>query len=181
MERALRIAVLSLIAGAVGCTEAAPGSRRVLGRVDYQHAFDTSREVMSQFFSVEEADARSGRIRSRPRPVEEGRYRITSPMPARQIATLQLWREGELVLARVAVLVQRQGSDAYRSFASDQENYRRRPGRTPADLDAATTPEQNEIWQTLRYEHRLERTILEQIARSLAPPTVEEEPSEPVR
>ena len=80
-------------------------------------------------------------------------------------------------MARLTITIQRQGSEASRTFRARQEDYSGMGRQTPADLEGATTPEQNQLWETCRYDHMLERAILRDIARQLSP--VDESPERP--
>ena len=150
-----------------GCNADAGGTRRVLGPVSYDRAFAAGRDVMSQYFSLAEVDSDAGLIKSRPRLVEAGRLRLSSNPPGRQVATLRLRADGEYVVARLTVVVHREGSHIHKYVGERDENYSGVPNRTPAEIDAATTPEQNQAWQAVRYDHSLERTILDQIGAAL--------------
>ena len=152
-----------------GCNGGTGGTRRVLGPVSYDKAFATGREVMSQYFSLAEVDPDAGLIKSRPQFVEAGRLRLSSNSPGRQVATLRLRADGEYVIARLAVVVHREGSHIHKFVGEREENYSGVPNRTPAEIEAATTAEQNQAWQAVRYDHQLERTILRQISGALRP------------
>lgn len=146
-----------------------PGTQRVLGPVAYDEAFATAREVMAQYFALDEADSKAGVIRSHPRPVVAEGFSIIGLPPDRQLAELTLRPDGSYVVARLTVSIQRQGSETLRMFRARDENYSGVPNRTPADLEAATTHRQNEQWETYRYDHMLERAILRDLARLLRP------------
>ena len=83
---------------------------------------------------------------------------------------MTLRADGRYVVATLSVAVQREGSAAYRTFRGRQENYSGMPNQTPADLEGATTPRQNDVWETYRYNRMLERTILRDLDRLLRPP-----------
>ena len=178
VARGLVAAVAALcLAGACGCASAQPGTQMTLGPVSYDKAFSTARMVMAQYFRVDEADADTGRIRTLPIFIDSARFGVSDSPPDRQLADLTLRRDGQYVVATLAVAVQRQGSEAYRTFQGRQENYSGMPNQTPADLEAATTPRQNDTWETYRYDRLLENTILRDLDRLLRP--IEETPSRP--
>ena len=164
-----RIVILACVCGAfaAGCNSAMPGTTRRFGSVGYDQVFSAARDVMGQYFSLEKVDRGRGLMRSRPRLVEAGRHGLVRRSPARQVATLRVRRDGPHVVVLVSVAVQQRSSAAYRIMQSDEENYSGVPNRTPAEIDAATTPEQNQAWQAVRYDHSLERTILDQIGAAL--------------
>jgi len=152
----------------VGCVQDM-GRSRPLGEVSYGTAFATARDVMAQYYSIESSDASTGEIVSRPKRVDAGRDRLLGGSPARQVARLRLRREGKGVVAHLAVAVQRQGSAVYRQHSGIDETYSSVPNQTPAEADAATTPEQNEAWRTVKHDRALEQRILGQIHRALHP------------
>ena len=125
---------------------------------------------MSQYFSIEKADAQEGVIRSRPKRVEAGRDRVLGGSPARQIATLTLTHKDGQVVAHLSIAVQRQGSSIYRRIGPGSESYHGAPTETPAETEGATTPAQNEAWRTEKYDNTLAKTILDDIYRALHPP-----------
>jgi len=170
MTRYLTLALLLFAFGAVvGCNAPTPGTTRALGDVSYTEAFATSREVMAQHFSVLSANPDTGQITCRPAVADVQGERILGGSPARRLAKLQLRREGPVVLAHASVALQREGSYARNARANYTENYDEVPNLTPADQTAATTPDQNELWRTERYDHALERNILDDIYRQLNP------------
>lgn len=171
MKISMMLAAVVLVGSALaGCNVPTPGTTRHLGAIEYGSAFATAREVMAEHFSIASADADSGVIEARPKDVEAtGERLLGGRSPARHMAKMQVRRKGDGVVAHASIAVQREGSDVYRSSRESSENYDEVPNRTPAEAAAATTPEQNEAWQTERYDHALERDILEQIYRALHP------------
>lgn len=146
------------------------GTTRRLGDASYQQAFATARMVLKQYFPIAEANPNTGLIRTRPRAVEAGNDRILGGSPARQVATLELTRENGLIVAQLLVMQQRQGSTPRRVMGYSQEryNYSGNPGdETPADIEAATTSEQNESWQNEKPRHDVEVQILDDLYKRL--------------
>ena len=166
-----RYTMIALLAGVIlaGCGQPTPGRTRMLGQVRFEAAFASAREVMAQYFSVAEADADTGVIRSRPQPVEAPAERLLGGSPARQVATLRLYAEDGQMVAQASVAIQREGSAGYRQRNVAADSYDTVPNKTPADADAATTAEQNQVWQTERYDHALESRILADIYAALHP------------
>jgi len=152
-----------------GCGGQRPGTQLALGPVSYDKAFVTARDVMAQYFTLDEVDPHAGLITSRPRFIEAGGFSVSDRPPARQLAELTLRPDGQYVAARLTVAVQRQGSEAHRAFRARQEDYSGMSDRTPGDLEGATTRRQNELWETYRYDRMLEHTILRDLARLLSP------------
>jgi len=153
----------------------APGqaTSRNLGDTSYQQAYAAGREVLGQYFSIapDQSIAGAGVIKSRPKDgLDAGRDRLLGSSPARQIATLQIVQEGPCVVAQVQVMQQRQGAAAQQRMGYSQErhNYSGNPGNeTPADLDAATTPQQNESWSNEKRRRDVEAQILDDLYRKL--------------
>jgi len=149
MTRTGLLAAACMTAGILGGCAQPIGRARPLGEVSYEAAFATAREVMAQYFA--RAD------------------RLLGGSPARQVATMRLRRDGRQVVAHLAVAVQRPGSAAHRQMRMNVDNYSSVPNQTPAQVEAATTPGQNESWRTDRYDRVMEQKILTQLHRSLHP------------
>ena len=166
-----RWTMIALLAGGVlaGCAQPTPGRTRALGEVRFEAAFASAREVMAQYFPIADADADAGVIRSRPQAVEAPPERLLGRSPARQVATLRLYRENGQVVAQASVAVQREGSAGHRQLSAAGDSYDTVPNKTPADAEAATTAEQNQVWETERYDHALEARILADIYAGLHP------------
>ncbi|MBN1942768.1 MAG: hypothetical protein JW849_05680 [Phycisphaerae bacterium] len=146
---------------------------RTLGDASYQQAYVAGRQVLSQYFPIDAAKSSAdvGVVKSRPKEVRNaGRDRLLGDSPARQIATLQVIQEGPVVTARVQVLQQREGSSTERQMGYSQErhSYTMNPGDTgPGNMDAATTPQQNETWTNEKRRRDLEGQILDDLYRQL--------------
>ena len=166
-----RLAALACLAtlAAAGCAQRTPGTTRSLGLVDHDTAFAAGRHVMSQYFRIAQVDRQAGVISSQPQPADAGAERILGASPARQLATLRLRRQDGRLVAQATVALQRQGSDIHRQISPAAGSYDSVANRTPAELEAATTPQQNETWVTERYAHDLERKILADLYRLLHP------------
>ena len=171
MSRMMSVATACLAAAILGgCNLPAPGTSRTLGDVEYAAAFAAAREVMIQDgFSIAAADPDTGAIEARPLLVEARGERILGGSPARHLAKMSLQRKGGQVVARASVALQREGSAVQIARAPAVENYDSVPNRTPAQDLAATTPEQNEDWATERYDHAVERRLLDELYQALHP------------
>ena len=146
------------------------GTIRGLGDTSYQEAFATGRLVMGQYFTVDSFDVNTGIIKSHPKKVDAGKERLLGSSPARQIATMQISQKDGQVVAQVLVLQQRQGSAIRRQagYSTEQENYTGNPGEeSPANIDAATTPKQNESWADEKARHGIEADILNDLYKRL--------------
>ena len=163
------IGALGLCLSVCGCFGESPGTQIVLGPVSYDRAFAVGRDVMAQYFTLEEADGETGVIRSRPRYVEARGFGIGDRPPDRQLAHLTVRPDGTGVAIKATVSIQRQGSEAYRMFRAREEDYSKMGARDGDDLEAATTHRQNELWETYRYDRILEHTILRDLTQLLRP------------
>ncbi len=152
---------------ATGCVSVEPGTRRVLGPADYDKAFSVSRRVLKQHFSLAESDRGRGILRSRPQWIEPSRRLLRPRVPARQIATFRIRPDEPYVVVQLSIALEYPTSDAERFVQQEQENYSGAANRTPGQLEAATTPRQNASWRKVRYDHALERAILEELAEAL--------------
>jgi hypothetical protein len=134
-----------------GCANVEVGTERSLGAVGYTEAFDAARTVMGQYFTVASADVDNGRIEAAP-----------NPLPGRPL------RRGDgTVTAYASVTIQRQSTAAARQLAWPAGVYDGPPNQTPAQMEAATTAEQNETWMTERRDRTLEQQILTDLANAL--------------
>jgi hypothetical protein len=158
----LTAAAAALLAS--GCATMEVGTERPLGDVQYAAAFDAARTVMGQYFTVASADTDSGVILSAPRPMAGN---VLSGGPLRQIARVRICRAEGGVVAYAAVNVQRQSSEAMQQMARGDLSADGPPHQTPAQLEGATTPQQNESWLTERRDRELEFKILNDIQSAL--------------
>jgi len=168
---AAAVGAILLTALLTGCGVRTPGTTRVLGDVSYADAFATSTETIAQHFSILSADAGTGEIRCRPKPVAAKDERLFSGSPARHLASLHLLRKDGLVVAQAAVAIQREGSSIHQARRNFGENYDGVPNLTPAEDTASITPQQEQLWQTESYDVALERRILDEIYNALTPAT----------
>ena len=168
-RRGLIAAMSAGLVLATGCASVAPGTRRVLGPVDYDKAFSVSRRILKQHFSLAESDRGRGVLRSRPEWVERSRRLLKPPVPARRIATFRIRPDEPYVVVHLSIALEYRASEAERFVQQDEENYSGAANRTPGQLEAATTPRQNASWRKVRYDHGLERAILEELAEALRP------------
>jgi hypothetical protein len=149
------------------------GSTRILGKVDYQQSFAVAREVLGQHYNILEADAQSGLIRCRPKKVNAKNERILGGFPARQIAALQISVENGPASAKLVNQQHRHGAASYKQMGYAEDNYSLDPSNsTPAQLDAATTPVQNQAWKTEKTLPTLERQILNELYKRMHPEAV---------
>ncbi len=145
------------------------GTQRELHTESYAAAFGQARAVMSQYFTVTSADQDTGLIECLPARLEStGSDRVVGRSPARQVATMKIRRHGSgRITATCWVQVQRQSSTILRQQSIMDETYDSVPHHTPAEIDAATTPDQNDAWETFSSDQPLENQILNDLARTL--------------
>ena len=136
------------------------GSRRELPGATFDKAFNSGRTVLSHYFDIAYADSTTGVIRGEPKITGAG---------TRQVAKLELQHTTEGLVAIASVANQRQGSPVQRQMTMTGENYDSVPNNTPAEIDAATTADQNETWETLRPDRALEGQILNDLQRAVSP------------
>ena len=160
-------AAIMAIGGCAGATT--PGTPRSLGQVDYQSAFATGRETLAQYFTVASAKVESGLITARPSTAEMAPARLLGRAASRRTASLHIYKRDGLVYAHLSIAIQREGTDLYHTYTANRENYSQVPDKTPAEEAAATTPKQNEAWETIGYDHALERHILDDLHLALHP------------
>ena len=171
MNRSLvGVAILGLSVLAGGCGGSVPAVARDLGTVDYPSAFATARDVLSQYFTLDQENADLGLLTSLPKPIHQPPDRLlTTPGRGREKARLRLVRDGQNVAAYLTIFVERQQGAPARRFETSRENYSSVPNQTPAETGAADTPEQNEAWTLDRYDTTLAHTILRDLYDRLHP------------
>jgi len=157
-------------AALIGCKADQPtGTRLSLGDVPSDDALTVAREVMSKRFDLAPIEPGEMTIVALPKTVDARAQRILGgKSPVRQVATLRLQTQSGYVVANCLVRLQRQGSATYEQFGASG-NYSSIPNDTPSQQTAATTPEQNEAWETRGRDTALEREIIEELYRAMHP------------
>ena len=145
----------------------AGGTTRSFAYGNYSELFGTARTIMGQHFTVIEADQDTGVIRCAPQPIIAGNDRLIGASPSRQVASMRIRRQGGQIEAICTVELQRQTDQVLRSQPAVGDNYSGVPHQTPAQIDAATTSEQNDRWETVRTDTRLENEILNTLRDTL--------------
>ena len=153
-----------------GCkANVSSGTRLSLGDVSHDEALAVAREVMRKHFELAQGNPGDFEIVALPKPVDARAQRILGgKSPTRQLATLRLQSQKGNVVASVAVRLQRQGSASLKQFGASG-NYSTVPNDTPSQSEAATTPEQNEAWETRGHDTVLERTIVQELYDAMHP------------
>lgn len=158
-----------LVAGGCASTGLSPlsyGVRRVEGG-SQSALFDAARAALVDLgYQIDQADAAAAVITTRPtlapRRLSNARARISSGGQPRCVVEVRVGARAGAVNVYCKVAIQQQVTAAHRMFAYDRSGADD-PGATPIDRDAATTAEQNTVWQTLRRDKAAERRILEAI------------------
>ncbi|MDP6546275.1 MAG: hypothetical protein QGH60_20030 [Phycisphaerae bacterium] len=158
-------------AALAGCkADISSGTRLSLGDVSHDEALAVAREVMRKHFELAAGNPGDIEIVALPKPVDARAQRILGgKSPTRQLATLRIQPQSGNVVANATVLLQRQGSASFEQFGASG-NYSTIPNETPSQRAAATTPEQNEAWETRGRDKLLERTIVQELYDALHPP-----------
>jgi hypothetical protein len=130
--------------------------------------------VVAQYFDVKSADADTFKITCQPKDVGDYKERLLGGSPTRQSARLEIVRTEGQTAAQISIAIQQLGSPIYRRQAA--ETYSGVPTQTPADVEGATTVEQNQTWKTIGYAYDVERKILDDLYRRLHPEAKEQAP-----
>ena len=165
----------------VGCNQPSAEietlSYRRFDNVDMEKVYEAAHATMSEFFRIEEADPRSGLIRSIPTAVSasfEDRplgKPLSSPRQERKIAEIRLEEQDGGVIVRCGVVVQRAEATSSLVYSS-QRTSDDLPNRTPLQETEGRTVQGNLAWSTTGYDHKLERQLLAAIdERQAAKPT----------
>ncbi len=159
------VAILAMFLA--GCSEALPGTARNLGPGKYDETFLIAKDTMAQFYSIQKADFDTGVISARPMRLDPEINLFLSETDSRQLASLQLRREKDELVAYVSVAIQQEQDAMHRIMVEAIENYDGVPNKSPADLEAATTEAQNKTWVTQRYDRTKEAKILAVLQKAL--------------
>ena len=131
--------------------------------------FNAARSALTDLgYGIDRADPVAGVIEAQPirktSATETARtgIRLSSRTHLRQVAYLHVTRGAEIVNVYCKVVLQEQTTEAHRMFRHDHQ-VSDTPGDTPIDREAATTTEQNTVWQTIRRDKAAERRILEAV------------------
>lgn len=88
--------------------------------------------------------------------------RATSRSRLRRVVHVRVTQSTDVVNVYCQVAIQEQTTEAHRMFRRNHM-ISDTPGETPIDREAATTDEQNIVWQTIGRDKAAERRILEAI------------------
>ncbi len=172
LPKRLTLALAALMLGG-GCAAAGPsplnfGVRRITGS-DSDSAFAAAQAgLLDLGYRISRADPMARVIEAYPASEPTGddaflRARaISSPRRFRRLVTLRVVDTPQSLSVFCKVAVQEQVTEQYQFFRQDLSSSDL-PAETPINRGAATTPEQNIVWQTLRRDKTAERRILEAI------------------
>lgn len=178
MSRYTPAAVLLAAAALAGCQGAAPTTRnfshlRVPG-TPKEAAYDAAYAALAARFPVATSDRVTGTITSEPvetyEPTAEGEAApvAAGPRRLRRSAIVRVTDGDAAAEVWCKVLVERQDAEAAQMFRNDL-GINDAPTGTAVDRDAATTPEQNEVWRVLRRDKLEERAVLRDVEAALNP------------
>lgn len=187
-SKALLGAVLILVTGAaMGCEGPAPRERftsRTLDTADQPEVLQAAEAIFTREFGRVRVDRARGRIESE--PLEYQAQRDTGAMrelvggesTLRRIGTCVVQREGDAVIARVRVDVQRRDTERREVQTSVMAMQGDRLTDRPQDVERGreVSTGQQEVWTPVRRDDALERAILEELRNQFAPAQAATEP-----
>ncbi len=147
----------------------AGGTQLPLETESFPQAFTQGRAIMAQYFTIASADQNEGLIQCLPKSLDSAPHdRIIGSSTSRQVATLRVVQRGGRIFAICSVQMQRQSSPILRQRSIADSSYTSVPNQTPAEIEAATTPDQNDTWETYSSDKSLEDKILNDLAKVLS-------------
>lgn len=173
---------LSVAGVCCACGCAAPGaalrdySVRPLPAGQTDAAFGAAEGVLLELgYEIRERDPAAGRLETVPiesteATMSEGASLRTARL--RRVVQVRVMRDGEQARIYCNVSVQQLRTEAHRWLAFDRSSSDT-PGQTPIEREAATTTEQNAVWETVDRDRAVERAILSAVLDRLggeAPP-----------
>ena len=163
--------VIWLLVG--GCASPGPsplnyGVRHIAGG-DAAAVFWTARTTLVDLgYKIGSADPATGEIITHPVAMtsDDDRAtigtRVTSRSRLRRAVHIRLTENRDVVNVYCKVAIQEQTTEAHRMFRRDHM-ISDTPDETPIDREAATTDQQNVVWQTIGRDKAAERRILQAI------------------
>ncbi len=166
--------VVVLIAGLSGC--AAPGisalnySVREVAQRTRGDALDAAEVALVNLdFVVARRDLAEGFLETRPLDGRFAGEAVDASIDggrSRRVVQVRLEESATGVRVFCKVSVQAQSTQSYRLLSGERSGDDRAE-TTPIDRDAATTSEQNSLWQTVRRDKAAERAVLAAMLRAL--------------
>jgi hypothetical protein len=190
------LVVAALLAGGCGEMSSRAWQHAQLPTHDWQRAFDVSQEVLKEHFDIAEASLTKGTIVTRPQGFDQPRSGTLADIRGaggrwRRTVSLELSRGGLAMDARVAVILEREGTSAAIAIA-ESGGYEQRvadvPRSQPLISERGRGPAP--VWVEVGSDTALAREILAQISERLqkmerqeAPPAIQspEEAAEETR
>jgi hypothetical protein len=162
--------ILAVLAGCaeVGSVEAL--QQRVISDADPDQVLTAAAAILQREFGRVKVDRAARRITTSPVEYTTEResgtardlYRGRTIM--RRSALFSVGRSGGATVARLRVDVERRDTERQAMFMPRTHRLSDNPGQeTPIEADAATSQEQNTVWTRVRRDHRLERTLLDEL------------------
>jgi len=142
-------------------------------QVDRTEAFQAAENTLVELgYGIAQRDPLNGVLTTQPvfgdsqDQAEVDRAALGSAGRLRRIAEIRITETAGGVHAYCKVVVQKLVTEAYRLRARDLRSTDS-PAETPVDREAATTREQNTVWQTIRRDKLREREILAALAQRI--------------
>ncbi|MFO8012894.1 MAG: hypothetical protein R6X20_06255 [Phycisphaerae bacterium] len=170
MKRSLL--VLLALAAAAGCQEATrTWQRQPMPSHDRQRVFQAAQEVLERSFRIAEANITRGTIETAPALFDRGGGGTLADLRGaggrwRRTAFVDLERSGLTVVAKVAVLLEREATDAAVAVAAQHRTAPERelPVDRPGDPVLAERPKRA-VWMEVGEDKSLARELLGAIAQ----------------
>ncbi len=170
MKRSMWL-VLVVVLGA-GCQEATRGwERQPMPSHDRQRVFEAARTVLQEHFEIAEARVVRGTIETEPQIFERRRDGTLADLRGaggqwRRTVFVGLDRDGLTVVARVAVLLEREATEAAVAMADQHRTAPEdeRPTALDAERPHAGFRSPEPVWMEVGYEASLARELLSAIA-----------------
>ena len=159
---------------AAGCGGASRGwEQGTLPTRDRERAFEAARKVLGEHFDVAEANWARGEIRTRPKALDRPRQGTLADVRGaggryRGTAVCEIDREGMDVIARVTVLLEREGTVAAAVIADTgrEERGQDRPLSVPKIAEPGPASER-EVWVETGYDRAMARDLLAEITEEV--------------
>jgi len=167
------LVVAALLAGGCGEMSSRAWQHAQLPTHDWQRAFEASQEVLKEHFDIAEASLTKGTIVTRPQGFDQPRSGTLADIRGaggrwRRTVSLELSRSGLAVDARVAVILEREGTNAAMAIAQSGGHEEQtldvpRSRVYGTERGAAPAP----VWVEVGSDDALARELLAKISRRL--------------
>ena len=167
------LVVAALLAGGCGAGASRAWQNARLPTHDWQRAFDVSQEVLKQHFEIAEASVTKGTIITRPAAFDRAKSGTLADIRGaggrwRRIVSIELSRGGLDVDASVAVILEREGTNAAIAIA-ESGGYAGRANDVPRSQPLISERGRGlaPVWVEVGNDPGLAREILAQIAERI--------------